>query len=105
MKKPEIIIALDFDEKEKILKLVEKLRKYTSYFKIGFEAFIAFGPDIISYLTSLNCKVFLDIKLFDIPTTMAKTLKVAEKLKVFMVNLHLIAGKDLLINTLKFIKI
>ena len=104
MEKPKIIVALDFDEREKILKLVEKLRKYTSYFKIGFEAFMALGPEIISCLVNLNCKVFLDIKLFDIPTTMAKALKVAEKLKVFMVNLHLIAGKDILMNTLKIYK-
>ncbi len=101
MRKPEIIVALDFDEKEKIFSLVKKLRKYTSYFKIGFEAFMALGPDVVSYLVDLDCKIFLDIKLFDIPNTMAKALKVAEKLKVFMINLHLLVGKEALSNTLK----
>ena len=75
MRKPKIIVALDFDEKEKILHTIEKLRKYTPYFKIGFEAFTKFGPEIISYLVDFDCKVFLDIKLFDIPSTWLKLLK------------------------------
>ncbi len=100
MKAPKIIVALDFDDENKILNLVNILKPYTSYFKIGFEAFIKLGPQIVDKLNKLGCKVFLDIKLFDIPNTMAKALKVAQDLNVFMVNLHLLAGKEAILKTL-----
>jgi len=76
-----LIVALDYDSKEKALSLVSKLPSVTFY-KVGMELFYATGHDIIKQLKDLGKKVFLDLKINDIPKTIEKASRVISRLNV-----------------------
>jgi len=86
-----IIIALDVPEKNQALDLVKKL-KHVQTFKIGLELFTAQGPLIIQELHKLNKRVFLDLKLHDIPHTVAGAIRSGFNLGVSMMTLHASGG-------------
>jgi len=92
-----IIVALDYSNREDALKLVENLSGVISFYKVGLELYTSVGPEIIRELKGKGLKVFLDLKLFDIPNTVAKASRVASSLGVDIFNLHLLAGGAALI--------
>jgi orotidine-5'-phosphate decarboxylase len=91
-----IIIALDYGSRENALKLVENLSGVISFYKVGLELYTSAGPEIIRDLKAKGLKVFLDLKLFDIPNTTAKASRAAVSLGVDIFNLHLLAGPEAL---------
>jgi len=92
-----IIIALDYSNREDALKMVENLSGVISFYKVGLELYTSTGPEIIRDLKAKGLKVFLDLKFFDIPNTVAKASQAAAFLGVDIFNLHLLAGREALI--------
>jgi len=87
-----IIVALDMATKKEALDLVEQLRGDISCFKIGLQLYTAEGPEIVRAVFGAGAKVFLDLKLHDIPNTVARAVESAAELGVQMVTIHLSGG-------------
>ena len=93
----DVIIALDFPtvgEVKQFLNQFDKTRK--PYVKIGMELFYAEGPSIIETIKATGSKIFLDLKLHDIPNTVKRTMKVLATLDVDMCNLHAGGGSEMM---------
>ena len=84
----DVIIALDFENKEKTLAFLEKFTGRKPYVKIGMELYYAEGPEIVREIKARGHRIFLDLKLHDIPNTVKKAMKVLSRLDVDMTNLH-----------------
>lgn len=84
----DVIIACDFDSKEQTMDFLDKLGDHKPYVKIGMELYYAEGPSIVKALKERGYKIFLDLKLHDIPNTVKKAMKVLSNLDVDMCNLH-----------------
>lgn len=82
-----VIIALDFKDFEETRQFIEQFDE-SLYVKVGMELFYAEGPQIIKYLKEKNHKIFLDLKLHDIPNTVKSAMKNLAKLGVDMINVH-----------------
>src|SRR6476659_8522035 len=91
-----IIVALDVATKEKALELVEQLRGEISFFKIGLQLYTAEGPEIVRAVLSTGAKVWLDLKLYDIPNTVARAVESASTLGVQMLTIHLSGGSKMI---------
>ncbi|AWL12034.1 Orotidine-5'-phosphate decarboxylase [Saliniradius amylolyticus] len=96
MKEPKVLIALDFDDKDKALAFVDQLSPDECRLKVGKEMFTYFGPDFVKALVDRNFDVFLDLKFHDIPNTVAKAVTAAAKLGVWMVNVHASGGSRMM---------
>jgi orotidine-5'-phosphate decarboxylase len=90
-----IIVALDVATKEKALELVDQLRDQISFFKIGLQLYTAEGPEIVRAVLSTGAKVWLDLKLHDIPNTVARAVESASNLGVHMLTIHLSGGSEM----------
>ena len=84
----DVIIACDFSSKEDTLAFLDKFTEDSLYLKIGMELFYAAGPEIVREIKARGHKIFLDLKLHDIPNTVMKAMNVLSKLDVDMCNLH-----------------
>ncbi len=84
----DVIVACDFDSKEKALAFLDKFTERKPFVKIGMELFYAEGPDIVREIKKRGHKIFLDLKLHDIPNTVKKAMSVLKELDVDMTNLH-----------------
>jgi orotidine-5'-phosphate decarboxylase len=90
-----IIVALDVPSKNDALRLVEQLHPEVSFFKIGLQLYTAEGPEIVRTVLGSGAKVFLDLKLHDIPNTVARAVESASKLGVEMLTIHLSGGMEM----------
>lgn len=90
MAKKDVIIACDFGSARECYDFLDKFKDLSRkpFLKIGMELFYAAGPDIVKELKNRGFKIFLDLKLHDIPNTVKKAMKVLSKLDVDMVNVH-----------------
>ena len=84
----DVIIACDFDSKEKVLAFLDKFEGRKPFVKIGMELYYAEGPEIVREIKKRGHKIFLDLKLHDIPNTVKKSMAVLSRLDVDMCNLH-----------------
>lgn len=84
----DVIIACDFDSREKTLSFLEKFGDKRPFVKIGMELFYAEGRPLVEQLKQRGHKIFLDLKLHDIPTTVKKAMAVLSAMNVDIVNLH-----------------
>jgi len=91
-----IIVALDVATKQRALELVEQLRDEISFFKIGLQLYTAEGPEIVRAVLSTGAKVWLDLKLHDIPNTVARAVESANDLGVHMLTIHLSGGSEMI---------
>ena len=91
-----IIVALDLPSPQKALKLAEELAPVVGAFKVGKQLFVSGGPDIVRKLRATGAKVFLDLKLHDIPNTVAKAVIAATDLGVQMTTVHASGGTEML---------
>ena len=93
-----LIVALDVQSEAEALRLVEELRNHVGMFKVGVELFSAGGLPLVSRLCGIGAKVFLDIKLHDIPNTVARMLRnVIRHKPPAMVNLHASGGSEMMV--------
>ena len=86
--KREVIIALDFGSGDKALEFLDSFRETRPFVKIGMELFYSEGPQIVKKIKERGHKVFLDLKLHDIPNTVGKAMKSLAALDVDIVNVH-----------------
>src|SRR5205809_1709452 len=91
-----IIVALDVPTKVAALDLVDQLREEISFFKIGLQLYTAEGPEIVRAVLSTGAKVWLDLKLHDIPNTVARAVESASHLGVHMLTIHLSGGSEMI---------
>ena len=85
----DVIIACDFSSKEATMDFLEKFNGHRKPFvKIGMELFYSAGPDIVREIKARGHKIFLDLKLHDIPNTVKKAMRVLSELDVDMTNVH-----------------
>jgi len=84
----DVIIALDFDSKAKTLAFLDQFTEEKPFVKIGMELYYAEGPAIVREIKERGHKIFLDLKLHDIPNTVKKAMSVLRELDVDMTNLH-----------------
>ena len=84
----DVIIACDFDSAEKTFAFLDKFTGKKPFVKIGMELYYAEGPAIVKELKRRGHKIFLDLKLHDIPNTVKKSMAVLSRLDVDMTNLH-----------------
>src|SRR5437016_13171406 len=96
MTQDKIIVALDVPTKEKALALVKQLRDQISFFKIGLQLYTAEGPAIVRTVLATGAKVWLDIKLHDIPNTVGRAVESASHLGVHMLTIHLSGGSEMI---------
>ena len=84
----DVIIACDFDSAEKVFAFLDKFTGRKPFVKIGMELYYAEGPEIVRQIKARGHKIFLDLKLHDIPNTVKKSMAVLSRLDVDMTNLH-----------------
>ena len=84
----DVIIACDFNGKDECMKFLDRFTEEKPYVKIGMELFYSAGPDIVREIKKRGHKIFLDLKLHDIPNTVKKSMAVLSGLDVDMCNLH-----------------
>lgn len=91
-----LIIALDFATAEQALRFVKELQPSQCKLKVGFELFVAAGPEFVRTLVQRGFAVFLDLKFHDIPNTVASACKAAAQLGVWMINVHASGGSTMM---------
>ena len=84
----DVIVACDFSSKDALIEFLDKFSGRKPFVKIGMELFYAAGPDMVRQIVARGHKVFLDLKLHDIPNTVKKSMAVLSRLDVDMTNLH-----------------
>ncbi|MGE6451986.1 orotidine-5'-phosphate decarboxylase [Shewanella baltica] len=87
-----ILVALDYDNKNHALQLIEKLDPNMCRLKVGKEMFTLFGPQLVKDIHDRGFDIFLDLKFHDIPNTVAKAVAAAAELGVWMTNVHASGG-------------
>lgn len=93
----EVILACDFENKESLNSFLIKFSAEQSLFlKIGMELYYSEGPDIVRELKEYGHKIFLDLKLHDIPNTVYRTMKVLSKMNIDMCNVHAAGGINMM---------
>ena len=88
IKQADVIIACDFSSKEEVLQFLAKFGEERPFVKIGMELFYREGPDIVRLLKQRGHRIFLDLKLHDIPNTVYRAMKNIAQLGVDMTNVH-----------------
>lgn len=92
----DVIIACDFSSKEQVFSFLDKFTGKKPFVKIGMELFYAEGPEIVREIKARGHKIFLDLKLCDIPNTVKKSMSVLSRLDVDMCNLHAFGTKAMM---------
>ncbi len=92
----DVIIACDFNSKEQVFTFLDKFTGKKPFVKIGMELFYAEGPEIVREIKARGHKIFLDLKLCDIPNTVKKSMSVLSRLDVDMCNLHAFGTKAMM---------
>jgi orotidine-5'-phosphate decarboxylase len=97
MENPRVIVALDFPDAHAAQTFAGRLSPAHCRLKVGMELFTAAGPKVVENLVSRGFDVFLDLKYHDIPTTVARACTQAASLGVWMLNVHVLGGKKMLL--------
>lgn len=96
MKSCELILALDLESREEALTLLKEIGPDLKWVKIGLQMFTANGPDWVREIAALGFSIFLDLKLHDIPNTVAKTVKSLSRLPIGMLTIHSCGGVEMM---------
>lgn len=96
MIKDKIIVALDTQDRDQLDKLINELAGTATYVKVGMELFYTFGNEILKELKEKDFKIFLDLKMHDIPSTVYKACTSLGKLGVDMTNVHVAGGRTMM---------
>ncbi|MBO4356532.1 MAG: orotidine-5'-phosphate decarboxylase [Clostridia bacterium] len=94
--KRDVIIACDFSDREKVFSFLDIFTDEKPFVKIGMELFYSEGPEIVREIKNRGHKIFLDLKLHDIPNTVRKSMSVLSSLDVDICNLHAAGGTEMM---------
>lgn len=100
-----IIVAFDMNNLNDMTKMAKNLADDATYVKVGMELYLSIGPSIITELKKYNYKIFLDLKLHDIPTTIGKTCYALASLGVDMINIHAAGGAQMMVEAKKMMEL
>ena len=93
---PEIILALDVESRSTARSILKATGEQLKWVKVGLQSYLRDGPDLISEIAGMGKRIFLDLKLHDIPNTMSKALESLSSLPIKMLTVHATAGPDAL---------
>ena len=91
-----VIIACDFKNKEELFSFLRPFEGLNPFLKIGMEIFYKEGPELVKELKKMGCKIFLDLKLHDIPNTVEKAMRNIAELGVEITNVHAAGGIEMM---------
>lgn len=91
-----VCLALDFGTREQVLAAARRFGGRVGWLKIGLEAFVAEGPSLVAELACSGARVFLDLKLHDIPTTVERAVAAAARSGAALINVHALGGREML---------
>jgi orotidine-5'-phosphate decarboxylase len=97
LREERLCVALDFASRGEILAAARRFGAKAGWLKVGLEAFVAEGPRIVPEVAETGARVFLDLKLHDIPTTVARAVAAAVRCGASMVNVHALGGREMLV--------
>jgi orotidine-5'-phosphate decarboxylase len=92
----EVIVALDVESRAEAVAKVKAIGEAIGFYKIGLELFSAEGPDVVRAVKDLGKKVFLDLKLHDIPRTVERAVRAGAKLGVDLMTIHSVGGRAMI---------
>jgi orotidine-5'-phosphate decarboxylase len=92
----DLILVLDAQSPRDVTPVLRQLQGTVRWVKVGLEMYTACGPDAVREIADLGFKVFLDLKLHDIPNTVAKSVESAAKLPIGMLTLHTCGGREMM---------
>jgi orotidine-5'-phosphate decarboxylase len=91
-----LCLALDFPTRAEVLEAARRFAGRAAWMKVGLEAFVANGPDIVKEVAAQGARVFLDLKLHDIPATVERAVAAAASSGAAMTNVHALGGRAML---------
>lgn len=91
-----LILALDLPDRESALKILDGLRGKLEWVKIGLQMYLKYGADFVREVSGMGFKIFLDLKLFDIPNTVASAVENVSALPVSMLTIHASGGREMM---------
>ena len=97
----DVIVALDFENGKRALEFLDKFEGRKPFAKIGMELFYSEGPSIVKEIKARGHKIFLDLKMHDIPNTVTKAMAVLSGLDIDMTNVHAAGGRPMMEGALK----
>jgi orotidine-5'-phosphate decarboxylase len=92
----QLILALDLEEKSKALDLLDQLANSLTWVKVGLQMFTRYGPQVLEEIAAKDYKIFLDLKLHDIPNTVASAIRSLSSCPVEMLTLHASGGSEMI---------
>ena len=92
----ELIVALDVGSRREAVEAMERIGDAVGFYKIGLELFTAEGPDVVKAVRDLGKKVFLDLKLHDIPRTVERSVRSAGRIGVDLMTIHSVGGRAMI---------
>ncbi|MCA1582922.1 MAG: orotidine-5'-phosphate decarboxylase [Acidobacteria bacterium] len=92
-----VCLALDFASRKDVVDAARRFAPRAGWLKIGLEAFISEGPSLVADVAATGARVFLDLKLHDIPNTVARAVSAAAATGAAMVNVHALGGREMLL--------
>ena len=102
--KEKIIVALDVDKVEEALALTDKLSPYVGMFKVGMQLFYKAGPEVVRHIKKEGVKVFLDLKLHDIPNTVGQAARGLSGLGADIIIVHAAGGTSMMRSAVEAVK-
>ena len=97
MREERLCVALDFATRDEVVAAARRFAEKAAWLKVGLEAFTSAGPPVVSDVASTGARVFLDLKLHDIPTTVARAVAAASRSGASMINVHALGGREMLL--------
>ncbi len=94
--RPRVILALDYASGDEALRLVDRIGQQCAYYKVGLELFSREGPSVLRGLAARSKRIFLDLKLFDIPNTVHGAVRAAAEEGVELLTVHAAGGREML---------
>ena len=91
-----LILALDLPDRESALKILDGLRGKLEWVKIGLQMYLKYGAEFVREVSGMGFKIFLDLKLFDIPNTVASAVESVSALPVSMLTIHASGGREMM---------
>ena len=91
-----LILALDLETRESALDMLDRIGNSLEWVKIGLQLFTAYGPNLVHEIADRGYKIFLDLKLHDIPNTVAKSVQSIARLPVGLLTLHASGGAEMM---------
>ena len=91
-----LILALDLPDRESALKILDGLRGKLEWVKVGLQMYLKYGANFVREVSGMGFKIFLDLKLFDIPNTVASAVESVSALPVSMLTIHASGGREMM---------